>query len=106
MTNRLISLTVGTEGAEEWYRTFQDLSELATNLGAVHQYVSIASSAIEEDDEDDAASNHDPEGLYYDEYTMIKVYKTLEDYTTRPEDIINSLLNAGILFRERPKKHE
>jgi len=116
MTNRLISLTVGTEGAEEWFRCFQDLSELATNLGAVHHYVNVASSVAGEDEEPTC----DPEGLYHDEFTVFKVHQTIMNeietvnvpgVILSPEEkqdlataIINKLQNAGILFRERPKK--
>jgi hypothetical protein len=108
MTDRLISLTVGTKGAEEWFRSFQDLSELANNLGNVHHYVSLSSSAMG-DEEPDPIDND----LYYDENTLRKVHNELVIVLSRcgagehmaSEDlattIIGELQNSGILFRER-----
>lgn len=108
MTDRLISLTVGTKGAEEWFRAFQDLSELANNLGNVHHYVSVSSSALGDEEPDPVSDD-----LYHDENTLRKVHETLvivlsrsgagthmagEDIAT---NIIGELQNAGILFRER-----
>lgn len=99
MMDRLISLSVGTDGAEDYFRTFQDISELARNLGAVHDYVTVSASAVVggSDDEPD-------EDLFYDENTLVKVREAImrrgikDDLATL---IITDLQNAGILFRER-----
>ena len=114
MTNRITSLSVTTEGAEEWFRLFQDLSELASNLGAVHRHVSVTSTVIEEDD----GSLGDPEGLYYDEYTGLKARQAIVDAVIRKTkvvipssevlddlaiEIITELREVGILLRERPR---
>jgi hypothetical protein len=97
--DRLISLSVGTEGDEAWASTFQDLSELARNLGDAHGYVSVSSSPLGEDS-DDAPE----EDLFYDEETLFKVMRVLRERglsRVRVESVINDLQNAGILFRER-----
>lgn len=110
MTDRLISLTVGTKGAEEWFRTFQDFSELAGNLGSVHHYVNVTSSVVENDEESDDSSS---ESLYHDANTLVKVKRAIRNAllkngcaanTTLDEvvdDIVTETLNEGILFRER-----
>lgn len=97
MTNRFVSLSVGTEGSEDFFQTFQDLSELAANLGQSHKYVSVSAGAIDEDEPE-------PEQLYFDENTLFKVSKVLMDLGVSSElaaDIVNGIQNAGILFRER-----
>jgi hypothetical protein len=106
MTNHLISLTVGTEGAEEWFRAFQDLSELANNLGTVHHYVSVSSSAVGNEESDPIDDD-----VYYDDNTMVKVREALVSTLSRlgsgtsasqaADAVILELQNAGILFRER-----
>jgi hypothetical protein len=98
MTNRLISLTVGTQEAEEWFRTFQEISELAANLGASHHYVSVSSIDPEEQSEEDY------EDLYYDEKTLEKVGRVLLNHgidLERIPSVLSEMKNAGILFRER-----
>lgn len=104
MMDRLISLSVGTEGAEDYFSTFQDVSELARNMGAVHNYVNVTASAV------DAPVDDAPEELYHDENTINKVRQALwaalasktEDIPASIlDDMINSMQNVGILFRER-----
>lgn len=98
MVNRMISLTVGTQEAEEWIRTFQEISELATNLGVAHHYVSVSSSVLDEQSEEP------DENLVYDENTLQKVRTVLRQYGMTDElvtDVINEMLNIGLLFRER-----
>lgn len=107
--DRLISLTVGTKEAEEWFRTFQEISELGANLGASHHYVSVSSTDLGSDKEPD---EDDLEQTYHDDNTMRKVRVAVgravlvhtdanADLVT---DIINEIQNAGILFRERVKR--
>lgn len=104
MMTRMVSLSVGTESADDWAETFQDLSELGKNLGVTHSYVSVSSTEIDDSEE--------PEGedLYYDDATLDKVRRAIGSAlvrgTRRPDpvlvtNIIGELQNAGILFRER-----
>jgi hypothetical protein len=104
MTKRMTSLSVISEGAEEGFRLHQDLSELAGNLGAVHEHVSVSTSWLSEDD----GPLGDPEGLHYDEYTLLKVYQAIHKIfpglsQQAATGLITEIQNAGILFRERPK---
>lgn len=95
---RLISVTVGTKEAEEWFATFQELSELAANLGAAHHYVSVSSVVRDEQSEDDY------DDLYYDDKTLDKVRTALREHGmghTLITSAISDMQNAGILFRER-----
>lgn len=101
-TDRIISLTVGTKEAEEWFRTFQEISELAANLGASHHYVSVSSSVCAETFETEMEVGNDD--LYYDENTLMKVREALGKFLKddhQIKDVINEMRNAGILFRER-----
>lgn len=100
--DRLISLGIGVEGAENWINVFQDISELARNLAEVHPYVNVTATRIGVDDD----VVDEPEELYHDENTLIKVYGALEGegvphYTA--VNLVNAMQNAGILFRERPR---
>lgn len=101
--DRLINLGVATEGSEDYFRTFQDISELARNLGESHSYVSVSASVVgEEDDVEDVSS--EAERLHHDENTLRKVYDAImKNGLSRKtaEDVVNNLQNAGILFRER-----
>lgn len=106
--DRLVLLGVGTEGAEDYFSTFQDISELARNLGETHDYVDVTVSVIGEDSSDEA--NCDREHLYYDENTLSKVRAALMDAAgpyghgdQYVDDMLYAMQNAGILFRERPK---
>lgn len=97
---RLVSLSVGTTGAEDFFSTYQDMSELAANLGVNHDYVSVTATLVNNDEEDDA-----PEELYHDEFTLLKAKRAIMEIglsTRSAEDIINHLQNAGLLIRELP----
>lgn len=113
MTKRITSLSVTTNGAEEWFRLFQELSELAGNLGAVHEHINVSATMLSEDDNEPEC---DPQGLYCDENTLLKVQSALNSVMRvvckdeQPEfiddivmDAISAMQNAGILFRERKK---
>jgi len=100
--DRIISLSVGTHGAEDYFSIFQDVSELARNLGE-ERYVSVSATMIGDEPGDD---EDEVDKLYYDEDTLMKVRKILRERGLSNliiDEIINDLLNAGILFRERPK---
>jgi len=108
MTDRITTLSVGTKGAEEWFRLFEQLSVLANRLGSSHHHVSISATAIDEIEVDDEPH----ENLHYDEFTIMKVrsaiIKALHDNLGDPpenlvDDLVGAMLNAGILFRERVK---
>lgn len=104
LMDRVLSLGVGTTGEEDFYRTFQDLSELARNLGASHDYVIVSATLVNVDDSEVLAD--DGEDLYHDEETLNKVRKIIAKYVGYHDvvlSIINDLQNTGILFRERRK---
>lgn len=99
--DRMITLSVGTCGAEQWMHSFQDLSELAVNLGESHDYVNVVSSVISDEREEDAE-----EYLRHDENTLLKVITAINagvpDLSSEEvTNIVNQIQNAGILFRER-----
>ena len=50
--DRLISLSVGVTGVEDYVRTFEDISELARNMVESHEYVNVSASVIGAPDED------------------------------------------------------
>lgn len=96
--DRIISLGVGTEGAEDYFSTFQDISELARNLSATHDYVNVSARVVEDSDDEKA------EELYYDENTIAKVRSVLQSHgltDDQANSIINGFQNFGLLFRER-----
>lgn len=102
MMDRIISLSVGTNGAEDYFGTFQDISELANNLGKAHDYVTVSAHKVDEDPDGEGKL----EECYYDENTLFKAHTAIRDcgFTEKTAfDIITALQNAGILFRERPK---
>lgn len=108
MPDRIISLTVGTVGAEDWFKTFQQISEIATALDKADDfnYVSVSSSVVE----DNPQPEGDPEGLYHDDETLTKVRRALVRVlelrrNNVPDQLITDLItemsSEGILFRER-----
>lgn len=102
--DRMISLSVGVEGAEDYFSTFQDISELARNLGAVHDYVNVTANTVFSDAEDEPDDGPNDEELYHDEQTIPKFRAVLKDYGLSDKtvsDLISNLHAAGILFRER-----
>jgi hypothetical protein len=117
MSKRHINLGITTNGAEEHFRLHQDLSELARQPRAEsHEYVTVSTIEITESDEE---IKGDPEGLYYDEYTILKVRQAImnsvaknlpgvvssyEELDSVAMEAINELQNEGLLFRERPKQ--
>lgn len=102
--DRLVSLSVGTEGAEDYFSTYQDISELARNLGGVHSYVTVTAQTISPDGEDEPDDGPNDEELYHDDQTIPKFRAVLKDYGLSDKtvsDLISNLHAAGILFRER-----
>ena len=109
--DRLISLSVGVTGVEDYVRTFEDISELARNMVESHEYVNVSASVIGAPDEDEPCCKH--EHLHYDDQTLVKVRQTLMDsvapygYSDYVVDqLLYDLQNAGILFRERKPSTE
>lgn len=98
--SRLISMTVGTKQPEEWFQTFQELSELAANLVVSHHYVTISSIDSDECDNEDTS-----EQLYHNDDTLVKVRTIFKKFLDDVEiDVAMSVLqNAGIVFCERRK---
>lgn len=106
--NRIISLSVGTSGAEDWFRTFQQVSEIATALDKAKDftYISVSSTVADDDDEPEC----DPQGLYHDDNTLMKVrsalVKVLDLHQVEPSgnlvtNLIIQMQHEGILFREQ-----
>lgn len=103
-----VSLSVITRSEKDWLPAFNLLSDLAMTHG--NEFAQISVSSV---DFDDIAE--EPEGVeeYHDEKTLGKVYDAVRlaldkfGLTTvsegLSEDVVNSLQNAGILFREIKK---
>lgn len=94
-----LMLTASIDDADEWSRTWEKFTEWSKEIGervdAVHVSSHLAGT-IGEDEE------------FYNEHTMVKVREALQgvlrsyDLELRLADpLINEMLNAGILFRER-----
>lgn len=106
--DRLVSLSVGTTGTEDYMRIFQDVSELARNMVDTHEYVNVSASVVGSFDEDEQECC-DHEHLHYNEKTLQKVRKvlttSLAPFGFDAQEDIGSLIcamqDAGILFRER-----
>lgn len=107
MTDRIISLSVGTKSDDEWTHTFHQISAIATDLDRASDftYVSVSSSIVGDDDPIDSDGE-----LYYDQETLTKVRRALwnvlanktEDLPASVlDDLISGMQNEGILFRER-----
>jgi hypothetical protein len=106
----MVSLTVGTTGAEDYMRIFQDVSELARNMVDTHEYVNVSAQLVDTSEEDEEPGC-DHEKLHYDEYTLVKVHRALTEalspYGMNKEAasyFITAMQNAGILFRERTRQ--
>lgn len=93
-----LMLTASIEDADEWSRTWEKFTEWSKEIGERVDSVHVSShlaGTIGEDEE------------FYNEYTMVKVYDAIKkSYSPEPPDhlvqaIVNAMLNAGILFRER-----
>lgn len=102
--HRLISLTVGTFGAEDYASAFMDIGELAGALGSQHDYVSVSAQVVNDDEPEP-----EHERLHHDENTLNKVRKALMEHGLSSDlmtSAITDMQNAGILFRERPPTEE
>ena len=109
MTDRMISMSLITDGAESWMESFQKVSEIATDLEKSESFKHISVTATRMD-VDDSAPEIDPQGLYFDENTLTKVRRALKHVLEQraqyvPESMITDLViemqNEGILFREQ-----
>ena len=93
-----ISLTATASNQDQANRLFAKFS--ATALDVAHDSVSQMVSSHKFNDDDGFL-----EGEFYNEQTMLKVIGALEQVGISTDqdrnDVLNSLLNAGILFRER-----
>lgn len=104
--DHLVSLSVGTNGEDDFLQTHQDLSELARNLGT-ERYVSVTANVFPMDDEEDDAVDESVcrrEHLTHSENTLEKVIRAIEGegFTTKTaSELVTAIQNAGILFRER-----
>lgn len=95
----IISLSVVASDLPQADRAFAKMS--ATGLDLSHDSVSQMVSKHKYDTDDSDTE----EGEYFDDFTMIKVMRALDaaginKYDIKM-DIVNQILNAGILFRER-----
>ena len=96
--DRLVSLSVGTCGAEDYQNTFLDVSELAKGLAPTHTYISVSAQKLGDSDTEDR------EELRHDENTLNKVREAIvgSGFTVKTAtELISAIQNAGILFRER-----
>lgn len=97
--DRLISLSIGVDGDDDYSTTFFDMAELARGLGSTHDYVNMSAQVVNNDEPDE------PEHPYHDENTTInKVRKVLMEHGLTSEltsSAISDMLSVGILFRER-----
>lgn len=103
--DRIISVSVGISGAEDYASTFMDIVELVRGLGPTHDYVNVSAQVVGEPDNEPPV-DEDVERLYHGEDTLFKINEVLLDRGFSEKtvtEIINTLQNAGILFRERPK---
>ena len=103
METRNVGLNIQTRTPDEWKLTMNEVSLLAGAFGENGQYVSVWTSATNEE-----VNDLDEDGLKLDERTMLKVRATLRDVVqlcgqgeSYVDHIIQALLEAGILFRER-----
>lgn len=108
MYDSMVMLSVGTNGSEDRANVFQDLSELARNLDATHGYVSVSTSRVGEDPDNDV-DYCNREHLRHDANTLFKIRialtTALGSSGVHNEEVVDNciteLQNAGILFRER-----
>lgn len=92
-----VRLTATAANQEQANRLFAKFS--ATALDVAHDSATQMVSSHKFDDDDGFL-----EGEFYNEATMLKVYQAIlaeTSDTAHTDSIINALLNAGILFRER-----
>jgi hypothetical protein len=102
----MIGLTVLTKTAEEWMNSFAAASEFVREEASRDRHVSMWTSSSSDIIED-------AEEVYHDENTLFKassaIEKAVADYveldqrSALVDSVVTSLLNAGILFRERSR---
>jgi hypothetical protein len=101
----IIALTTTVDGEENRDQVFDRFSRTA--LDVAHQ--SNGSSVSWNHYDDYHTEEEDREDLYYDEYTLVKVIKAINEngFTEKTAlELVTAMQNAGILFRERPKSQE
>jgi len=99
--SHILSLTVVTKpGTHRWESAFNLLSTVALDVGKDFSSVTVHS----QDMEDELELTGDLEEIeeYHDENTMAKVYDVIRKFVgpDHATDMVSSLQNAGILFRE------
>lgn len=102
MGNHLLTLSIKTDNEEEWSGIAAQFAQFLTFEGIQHDQVSISSVNLDPDD-----SPSSSEDVWFDEYTLFKVYMALEAAnvdTYQIKEAITQMQNAGILFRERSVK--
>jgi hypothetical protein len=119
--DRIISLSVGTDGVEDYASTFADVAELGKALGSNHSYLNVSAQFVadgtDEDPEPEVEEDIIGNKLYFDESTMITVKRAIckglldnhIDVTPSGRivtEIVNALQNEGILFRTRPTSRD
>lgn len=106
MVQRLVSLTVGMDETEDYFQTFQKISEIATDLDRAgdFSYINVSAQRVDEEVEPEQEQRSEP--VYYDEFTLMKVRRAIIKYGISDNictDLISNMQNEGILFRERPR---
>ena len=107
MTERMTSLTVYTLEAEEGLDVIKILNDIGAEMALNHQSVTVSTHKMG----DRLDGDDDPDELYHDENTLMKVREALGHVLVRRRegwtmdelvtDLIGEMQNAGILFRER-----
>lgn len=98
-----VTLSVTTDHDEEWCGVVSTFSQFLKDKGGLYSAFTISSINLDQDE------TPDKEDVWFDEYTLFKVYKALEAAnvdTYQIKDCIIQMQNAGILFRERAVTNE
>jgi len=98
LMDRLVSLSVGTVGPENYVSAFQAVAALAVALGETHAYVNVTASVVDEEMNDGDLDSDDIERSHFKIHEAL-VKAGFADKTA--SYIISTIQNAGILFRER-----
>lgn len=96
-----VTLTVTTKDRDEWLHAWNFLSQAANNL---NENVVVSSHEVPTDEEIQNQRHYFETDIYYDENTVLKVYLALMEMgldSEKTTEIIQTLQNNGILFRER-----
>jgi hypothetical protein len=92
----MISLSVNVDNPEKWRALWAKFSYTVQELEKDYGYVSLTSTLVEEDEEEQLVNRNT---------TMDLVRSSLKEtglHDAEIEAAVNSMQNQGLLFRERP----